>query len=390
MAAVRMTNAEARAFLTTQLFAPQPDTGAALSYLGAVQMDPVSRVAPSHHLSLALRVPRYRPDALERLRARGGVLEVPAHERCLVPTADLGAHWARLVGHRLREWPARERVRSASEHVLERLRGEGPLPTRAFEGERVEGFWDASGEAATKSTSLALEVLWREGHVAVRRRQGNERTFDLFERVVPAALREEAAALGGEETDARRLDAYMRAVRLARANDPRFAFAYEPAARLRERVERALAEGTLVRVEVAASRRAYLARPQDIEAWGGARSTPRPRLVPPLDNVLWNRARLEDLFGFAYRWEVYVPAERRRVGPYGMPLLVGDAFWGQADVRFDRPSRTLHLRPTPPLPGVHPVRYRRAIERAAEALARTLARFDGEGEVRVSLASDGA
>lgn len=381
-----MTRAQACAFLVDHLLRPAPDVVAALAFLGAVQMDPVSRVAPSHHLSLALRVARYRPSALERLRARGGVLEVPAHERCLVPVGDLGAHLVRLYGQRTRDWPARDTTHDAARHVLERLGREGALPTRAFEGERIQGFWDAPGETATKSTSLALEVLWREGYVAVRRRQGNERTFDLFERVVPAAAMAQAQALDAAGAAERRLDAYMRAVRLARADDPRFAFAYAPAAARRTELTRALDDGRLVRVAVQGSRHAYLARRTDVAAWrGDATLRQMARLIPPLDNLLWNRARLEDLFGFAYRWEVYVPAARRRVGPYGMPLLVGSAFWGQADARFDRPERRLSIVAAPAQPGVRPRPYRQALERASRALARTLSRFDGGGEVAVAI-----
>ena len=52
-----------------------------------------------------------------------------------------------------------------------------------------------------------------------------------------------------------------------------------------------------------------------------ARVAPDVYLLPPLDNVLWDRERLADLFGFRYSWEIYLPPTKRRYGPYTMPVL---------------------------------------------------------------------
>jgi len=393
-APVRLSRAEARAFLVDRLLAPQPDVAAALAWLGAVQMDPVSRVAPSHHLSLALRVSRYRPEQLERLRRRGGVLEVRAHERCLVPTDDLAAHLARQVAARERHSRHRSRAGEAVDAVLARIAAEGPRRARSFEGGRVEGMWDAPGEATTKSTSLALEVLWVEGRLAVARRQGNERTYDLFERVVGPDRLRRAQAVPGTEAAIRRLDAYVRAVRLCRAGDPHFGFQHGPVADRTALRATALAQGRLARVEIEGVRAAYWARPEDLDTWPGLsrrarEGAGRAVLVPPLDNLLWHRPRLEELFAFAYRWEVYTPVARRSVGPYGMPLLVGDEIWGQADARLDRQQRQLWLMPAPPQPGVRPAAYRRALVRAGRDLARTLRRFEPGPPIEVCLAAPG-
>jgi uncharacterized protein YcaQ len=52
----------------------------------------------------------------------------------------------------------------------------------------------------------------------------------------------------------------------------------------------------------------------------------RASFIAPLDNLMWDRQLLEELFGFYYRWEVYVPPKQRKYGYYVLPVLYGDQF----------------------------------------------------------------
>jgi uncharacterized protein YcaQ len=67
---------------------------------------------------------------------------------------------------------------------------------------------------------------------------------------------------------------------------------------------------------------------------------PRAAVIAPLDNILWDRRLLLELYGFDYRWEVYVPGPKRRYGYYVLPVLCGDRFVARIDPAFDRASRT--------------------------------------------------
>ena len=53
---------------------------------------------------------------------------------------------------------------------------------------------------------------------------------------------------------------------------------------------------------------------------------PQAAALAPLDNLLWDRRLLRELFGFEYTWEVYVPADKRRYGYYVLPVLYGERF----------------------------------------------------------------
>ena len=62
---------------------------------------------------------------------------------------------------------------------------------------------------------------------------------------------------------------------------------------------------------------------------------PRIRALNPFDPVVRDRARLERLFGFRYRIEVFVPAAKRQYGYYVFPLLEGERFIGRIDMTHD-------------------------------------------------------
>jgi uncharacterized protein YcaQ len=55
------------------------------------------------------------------------------------------------------------------------------------------------------------------------------------------------------------------------------------------------------------------------------------RLLAPFDPIVWDRRRFELLWGWAYRFEAYVPASRRVRGYYAMPLLWRDQVIGWAN-----------------------------------------------------------
>jgi len=61
----------------------------------------------------------------------------------------------------------------------------------------------------------------------------------------------------------------------------------------------------------------------------------------PLDNLIWDRKLINQLFGFDYTWEIYTPANKRKFGYYVLPLLYGENFIGRAEIIVERKTGTL-------------------------------------------------
>ncbi len=63
--------------------------------------------------------------------------------------------------------------------------------------------------------------------------------------------------------------------------------------------------------------------------------------LAPLDNLLWNRRMISEIFDFNYAWEVYKVPEKRVYGYYVMPILYGTRFIGRLDPKLDRQNRKM-------------------------------------------------
>ncbi|HZC31498.1 MAG TPA: crosslink repair DNA glycosylase YcaQ family protein [Gaiellaceae bacterium] len=364
LAAIRRLAVAAQAYAPRFRRAPAGDVEAAIRRLGAVQLDSISTVDRAHRLTLTSRIGAYDESQLQDLLTSGRVFEYWAHEACLLPI-ELWPHCRRTMegkGH----WGFHERA--LLEHgdlvdpVLERIRAEGPLGSRDFEGAGGKtDMWD------WKPTKLVLEALFDRGVLVVAGRRSFQRRYDLAERVIPRELLD--APTPGEDDTLREFA--LLAVRARGALT-------EPAirehwrlkggrARLHHHVLALVDEGLLREVPADDD-----GPPFYVDAEADLDGDPAPPvLLCPFDNLLWDRPLLERLFGFRHVIEVYKREHERAYGYYVLPLLAGDRIIGRADLKADRSEGVLHVK------GFHPEPRVRGnpgakLERAALRLARVL------------------
>lgn len=346
--------------------------------LGLHQIDSVNVLARMHYLPAFSRLGCYDRALLERdawgpKRSRR-LFEYWAHEASLLPI-DLHPHfrWRMARAERgeigwkgLRSF-ARERHGEAKA-VLDRIAAEGPLAASDFEnGGSKSGWWEWS------EAKLALEWLFWSGRITTAtRRNSFERVYDLSERVIPPAIFD---LLTPDAATAQRalIERSARALGVATATDLRDYFRLKP-----EEANHAIPEleeaGVLVPVTVQGwSQKAWLHR--DARA---PRKVAGDALLAPFDPLVWERSRTERLFGFRYRIEIYVPADKRTHGYFVLPFLMDEALTARVDLKADRQNgRLLAHRITlePGAPGDTEARLGVELARMAEWL--------GLGEVRI-------
>ncbi len=66
-----------------------------------------------------------------------------------------------------------------------------------------------------------------------------------------------------------------------------------------------------------------------------------PRLLAPLDQLIYDRRVTHAVWDFDYTWEVYTSAAKRVRGYYALPVLSGHELVGHVDPKADRPKRRL-------------------------------------------------
>jgi uncharacterized protein YcaQ len=343
--------------------ASEHDVEAAIRRLSAVQLDSISTLERAHKLTLAARVGAFDDGAVPRLLTEGRVFEYWAHEASLLHI-ELWPHFRRTMqggGH----WGTHDRAlrdhADLVEPILERIRAEGPLGSRDFEGAGRGGMWN------WKPAKMVLDALWDRGELVIAGRQSFQRRYELAERVIPRAYLDAPTPSEGETL--RELAVLAVGARGALT---------EPAIREHWRLKggRALLhhhlvalvdEGRLREVHVDDGGPPFYVLP-DVELDGDPAP---PTLVCPFDNLLWDRPLLDRLFGFRHVIEVYKREHERVYGYYVLPLLAGDRFVGRADLKADRAAGTLRVRRFTREPRVRGNVVAK-LERAAARLARVL------------------
>lgn len=287
-------------------------------HLTLLQIDPTAAVAPSADLVAWSRLGgTYEHGELVRaLEAERTLFEYDATIR---PADDLPIFRAVMAASPRHGGPRAwlEANDAFRRDLLERLRADGPLAGRELPDTAVVP-WKSTGWTHERNVTQMLELLALRGEIAVSRRAGRERLWDLAERVLPAS-----PALDPEEAERVRDERRLAALGIARARGTRLPI---------EQVTVGSAGEAAVVAGVAGEWRvdpAQLARLD--EPFAG-----RAALLSPFDRLVYDRKRALELFGFEYTLEMYKPAAKRRWGYFALPILVGDRLVGKLDAVADR------------------------------------------------------
>jgi uncharacterized protein YcaQ len=286
---------------------------------------------PAHQLSradarrLTLRgqlLTDERPgDLLEVLRRVTVLQNDPT--RLVAPSADMA------------DWPGRGELRSWQEDqlrwveantacrldILDRLRMSGPLPVSELPDTCARP-WRSSGWNDNRNVVMLINLLVARGEVAAAGREGRETLWDLAERVYP-----DEPLVPAEEAERVRDERRLRALGIASAESA--AVPGEPG-HVGEVGEPAVVDGVKGQWRV---------DPELLDLTFAGRTA----LLFPLDRLIHDRKRMDEIFEFDYRLEMYKAKDQRRFGYWALPVLYDDRLVGAVDATADRREGELRV-----------------------------------------------
>lgn len=312
----------------------------AIKRLECLQMDPISVVHRNQHLVLHSRVVDYKPSYLEQLIYRDRLLfEYWCNEKSIIPIEDFPYFRYRMQNPSQYHSPFYERLKAkrkslkdAIAHVLSEIRRHGPLSALEFK---------QKGKIKSKVATNVLNLLWDCGELMIHHVDGNRRYYDLTERFLP--LNADVETSSREEYERFMIRKYMRAYGLIDTRDWRFGWLPLKASQRKNIVKKMTEDNELCPVKIEGVKHVYYVLEENLGLLENSDTSASEKVhfVAPLDNLLWNRRMISEIFDFNYSWEVYKPPEKRIYGYYAMPILYGTRFIGRLDPKLDRQNRKM-------------------------------------------------
>jgi uncharacterized protein YcaQ len=336
--------------------------GRTFARLHLVQIDSVNVLARSHFLPFFSRLGNYDRSILQRMAGTHPrrMMEYWAHEASFIRPD----HFPDLVLWQNRKWVGAHAMdpelrTEVAQRVLAVLAAGRPLTAAELTArlghveDRPKDNWGWNWNAVKR----VLEHLFEQGLVsAASRTDSFERRYTLTAKILAPGQGGLAAPRQALHVDGREPDAAAAMVRLIDAAAQAhgigtlrcFADYFRtPLRAAAVAVEQLVDAGRLEPVTVTGWH-----RPLYRHADAGLPRAARGRaLLSPFDSLVFERRRLEELFGFHYRIEIYTPEAKRRYGYYVLPFLLRDGIVARVDLKADRAAGSLIARASHAEPG---------------------------------------
>ena len=302
--------------------------------VGCIQFDALNIVGRNPELVLQARVPDFKPEMLNELLYRERrLLDGLDKEMCIYPVED----WPYF--RRYRE-AARQRLGDSIRPImpfLPRIRQEivnrGPLSSINLDYNQIVNWpW-----APTRLSRAALESMYLWGELIIHHKVNTRKVYDFSYHHIPKEL---LSAPDPNETVEQYHDWYvLRRIGAVGLMWGKAGDAWRgswtgvhglKSTELKASLSRLLKKGLIKEVEIEGINYPLFTKTADNNLLKNAAKAdntfPRAVILAPLDNLLWDRNMVKELFDFEYRWEVYKPVAERQYGYYVLPVLYDNQF----------------------------------------------------------------
>ncbi|MDX8470285.1 crosslink repair DNA glycosylase YcaQ family protein [Mesorhizobium sp. VK23B] len=309
---------------------------ALVKHLGYVQIDAINVVERAHHHVLWTRHPAYRRVDVERAQSVDKtIFEYWTHALAFVPTEDYRYFMPAMAARRKEP---HHRFANVSvddmDKLLERIK-KGPLSISDIDDDVLvekDHAW-----ASRKPSRRVLSLAFYTGDLTISSRVGIVKTYDLTARHF--GWKQQPRPAGESEVNAYMLDRALRSQRVVSLDSVCY---LEPSRKpaMKALIDKRVANASLVPVLLEGDRTPHWATAELLDL--PVREAPlRATVLSPFDPLIIQRKRLEMLFGYKHLFEAYLPAAKRVLGYFALPVLYGDRIVAAIDAKADRQAKKL-------------------------------------------------
>ena len=325
-----------------------------IKQIGFVQIDSIKIVERAHHHILFSRSNFYDHTWLDyHLEEKRTLFENWTHDASIIPI-EFFPYWGhrfsrahdKLVGSRWWNKRMGDNPGKLCQRVLDYVEKNGATKSRDLR----HGNKDSSSKRLEDKTSwwgwnpskAALVFLWRTGRLAVAKREGFQKSYDLTERVVPDIYRN----IEHSEEEYINWNCMTAIENIGFGSHAEIANYWEGISpqEAKNWCNKSLNNYIMTaQVETVDGETVLSWAHPDIFAWVDKLPDPPNivRFLSPFDPLIRDRKRVRRLFGFDFKIEIYIPELKRVYGYYVYPILEKDKFIGRIEMKVDRRSSSL-------------------------------------------------
>ncbi|WP_432807104.1 winged helix-turn-helix domain-containing protein [Paenibacillus cellulositrophicus] len=353
---IKLTNRQARQFLLLKhgligeyQFAGKEGVLDFVRQVGCIQYDPIDVCGKNAELVLQSRIKGFTKNMLDELLYKDRFLiDYPDKNLAIIPLEDWPyfERYRQAARQHAKRYPGMEEL---TEQVRIHIHNHGALSSDDLQLDGNFSWQSAIHWSSGNNTSRSvLEQMYSTGELIIHHKKGTRKYYDIAEKYIPPNLLNAPEPLKAELYHHKwRVLRRIGAVGLLwnRASDAWLNIWGMKAAQRNEVFRQLLDEARIVAIAVEQLKDTLYCRAEDLPLIEAVLQNPEPKfrceLIAPLDNLIWDRKLISELFGFDYTWEIYTPAVKRKFGYYVLPLLYGESLIGRAEVIAERKTGTL-------------------------------------------------
>lgn len=220
--------------------------------------------------------------------------------------------------------------------VMRIIAEDGPIFSSQIKlGDSVKNVWGGS-----KPSSASIDYLFHKGLIGINSRKNTQKKFDLIGRLIENFNHDEPIIDEEEFIDWLLLRRIKSLGLCWNKSSVAFSGIHIYKKGVRTKHLKRLLEKDLIKEITVESIKDPLYVPAEALKYK-VQVKDRISFIAPLDNIIWDRALMNQLFDFEYTWEVYVPKAKRKWGYYVLPILRGSRMIGRIEFEKQRKADPL-------------------------------------------------